>query len=446
MPFFQVGDELPTSSKVRTLVYERAAAGDLTGFTAMGLWTLAGATVQASLTDGVVSRVELIRATLDPRSADMLASLLVEAEFWHGPEHGCARCPEVAPGTFLFHDWFDMRYDRGAQVKTTRAKRKELQDPVLVQSVWARDCTDPQNTSIGKCRYCGETVRRQDRKSERAPEMDHVDPTVAAGASNVVLSCRTCNRKKGRRTPEEAGLTLRPAPRHNDLVAMADSPLVDAGLPLEDSWEYSPRQGAGSLGRFEDPGPPPDWAVDPKEVEKARPKQAQGRSTPEGSSSDSAPQGSPAPDQAGSDRISSDPDLIYQRKQSDRDQIRPDQTENQPDPLSRAGARPRTGTGGHGQGQGEGKGSGQGDHQGSGSGNRRRRRRKRSRGSGGSGASGAGSRVEVGVPPVVDPGSVPGRFGSAWYRHSGPPSSLGQETTCLEHGINSPCWKCEEGR
>ena len=40
MPFFQVDDDLPTSSKVRTLAYERAAAGDLTGLAAMGLWTV----------------------------------------------------------------------------------------------------------------------------------------------------------------------------------------------------------------------------------------------------------------------------------------------------------------------------------------------------------------------------------------------------------------------
>ena len=450
MPFFQVGDELPTSSKVRTLAYERAAQGDLTGFTALGLWTIAGATVQASLTDGVVSRVELIRATLDPRSADMLASLLVEAGFWHAPEHDCPRCPQVELGTFLFHDWFDMRYDRGAQIKTTRRKRKELQDPVLVQSVWARDCTDPQNPTIGKCRYCGETVRRQDRKSERAPEMDHVDPTVAAGASNVVLSCRTCNRKKGRRTPEEAGLTLRPAPRHEDLVDMVDSPRTGAGSQSARSWEDSPRTGAGSPSSLEDQGPPPDWAVDPKEVEQARPDRTQGHSTPRGSGPAPA---APAPasasavaDRTGSDLIPSDPHLIYQRERSGSDQIKPDQTGNQPDPLSRPGARPRTGTGGHGQGQGSGKDSGQGQGEGSGSGNRRRRRRKRSRGAGSGGASGAGRRVEVGEVPVVDPGSVPGRFGSAWHGHVGPPSSLGDETTCLEHGINQPCWKCEEGR
>lgn len=234
-------------------------------------------------------------------------------------------------------------------------------------------------------------------------------------------------------------MTLRPAPRHEDLVAMADSPHVDAGSPLEASWVDSLRTDAGSHRSLEDQGPAPAWAVDPEEVEQARPHSAQGRPTPPGSSPTPVPT---APDQTGSNLIHSDPPLIYQGKRPGSDQIRSDQTENQPDPLSRAGARPRTGTGGHGQGQGEGKGSGQGES----SGSRRRRRRKRSRGSGAHGSSGAGSRVEVGEVPVVDPGSVPGRFGSAWYRHSGPPSSLGQETTCLEHGINSPCWKCEEGR
>lgn len=438
MPFFQVDDDLPTSSKVRTLAYERAMRGDLTGFAALGLWTVSGATVQASLTDGVISRVELIRAVLDPRAADNLASLLVEAGLWHGAGHDCPRCPEVETDTFLFHDWFDLRYDRGEQVKTTRRKRKELQDAVLVQQVWMRDCTNPQNPTYGPCRYCGVTVRRQDRKSDRAPEMDHVDPALAIGAKNVVLSCRKCNRAKGRRTPEQAGMELRPAPRHKDLVDMVvDSPSQEV---------------AGSLIDWDNPGPPPAWAVDPEEVEGARPERTQGSPAAPGSSSPmpaarSVPE-APAVQQSAtevrSDPIRSDRDLIYQRKRSDPAQIKLDQTENQTDPVSRAGTRVGPGAPGHGQGQGLGKGQGQ--PQGGSSGGRRRRRRKRSRGAGGGGDAGAGSRVEVGEVPVVDPGSVPGRFGSAWYRHVGPPSSMGDETTCLEHGINAPCWKCEDER
>lgn len=60
------------------------------------------------------------------------------------------------------------------------------------------------------CQYC----RQRPPRSEL--NLDHVVPRSLGGRStweNVVCSCVACNRKKGGRTPEQAGLRLRALPR-----------------------------------------------------------------------------------------------------------------------------------------------------------------------------------------------------------------------------------------
>ncbi len=61
-----------------------------------------------------------------------------------------------------------------------------------------------------KCQYCG----KEFRKSEL--NLDHVVPRTHGGVSsweNVVCSCISCNRNKGGRTPEGAGVKLIRKPR-----------------------------------------------------------------------------------------------------------------------------------------------------------------------------------------------------------------------------------------
>lgn len=72
-------------------------------------------------------------------------------------------------------------------------------------NVYARD----RNT----CQYCG--VRRV--RSEL--NLDHVMPRALGGRStweNIVCSCHSCNRKKGGRTPLQAGMRLSRPPRQPD--------------------------------------------------------------------------------------------------------------------------------------------------------------------------------------------------------------------------------------
>lgn len=56
-----------------------------------------------------------------------------------------------------------------------------------------------------QCQYCGK------RPHFRELNLDHVLPRSRGGGDsweNLVVSCRLCNLKKGRRTPEEAGMAL----------------------------------------------------------------------------------------------------------------------------------------------------------------------------------------------------------------------------------------------
>jgi 5-methylcytosine-specific restriction endonuclease McrA len=59
------------------------------------------------------------------------------------------------------------------------------------------------------CRYCG------CRFAPVSLDVDHVIPVRRGGVTdedNLVTACRSCNRRKGERTPDQAGLTLLPHP------------------------------------------------------------------------------------------------------------------------------------------------------------------------------------------------------------------------------------------
>jgi 5-methylcytosine-specific restriction endonuclease McrA len=61
-----------------------------------------------------------------------------------------------------------------------------------------------------QCQYCAR------RPGARELNVDHVVPRSRGGDDswdNLVISCRTCNLKKGKRTPDEAGMRLLRAPR-----------------------------------------------------------------------------------------------------------------------------------------------------------------------------------------------------------------------------------------
>jgi 5-methylcytosine-specific restriction endonuclease McrA len=70
----------------------------------------------------------------------------------------------------------------------------------------------PPVPSGSVCRYCGRHLVTGDHLRPEAGEWDHVVPLVQGGShtwDNVVPSCKSCNSRKGGRTPEQAGMVLR---------------------------------------------------------------------------------------------------------------------------------------------------------------------------------------------------------------------------------------------
>lgn len=208
--FFQVDDKLHANPKVNAMLDELGLgkAGP-----ALALWTLAGSRARDAGYDGVLTTALLGRLVGDRRVALRAAAVLVRFGLWHEPGHDCPRCPPVEEGTFLFHDWFQFGYGTAAAEKVAVAKRKELRTPGVVEAVWARD-TGPDGKP--RCRYCAREVVRPkhggNRKTATIGQLDHVDPTLADGPRNIVVACPDCNRTKGQRTPEQAGMSLLPAP------------------------------------------------------------------------------------------------------------------------------------------------------------------------------------------------------------------------------------------
>lgn len=208
MPSFFVDDQFHVHRKAEALV-DLGPAGVL----AVGVWTLVGSMVQAKLADGMVSAGAATRLLGSKPMLTKAAKVLVANDLWHAPGHDCEKCPQPPAGCWVYHDWFGspMNYSTGAQVKVRRARTQELKRPEIVEAVRARDWDS-------RCRYCGTAGTWEDKKSDRGLTYDHVYPGLAAGATNLVVACRGCNRRKAARTPEQAGMTLRqpPTPRSSD--------------------------------------------------------------------------------------------------------------------------------------------------------------------------------------------------------------------------------------
>jgi len=78
-----------------------------------------------------------------------------------------------------------------------------------------------------QCLYCGSTKNLT---------LDHLLPKSRGGGSswtNLVTACMRCNTKKGDRTPEEAGLTLKQKPKKPSLTAFL---AANAGA-LDQTWQ-----------------------------------------------------------------------------------------------------------------------------------------------------------------------------------------------------------------
>jgi 5-methylcytosine-specific restriction endonuclease McrA len=78
------------------------------------------------------------------------------------------------------------------------------------------------------CMYCGTTELGRDLT------IDHVLPRSRGGHTaweNVVAACAPCNRKKGDRTPDEAGMALRIHPRAPSALQLGRRGMIVVGDP-----------------------------------------------------------------------------------------------------------------------------------------------------------------------------------------------------------------------
>ena len=104
-----------------------------------------------------------------------------------------------------------------------RIKRRFDYVPFSRANIYARDHHE--------CQYCGEEFPTNDLT------FDHVLPVAQGGRKdweNIVTCCVTCNRKKGGRTPAEAGMHLRRVPKRPE---SAPAIRITVGLRhAPDSW------------------------------------------------------------------------------------------------------------------------------------------------------------------------------------------------------------------
>jgi 5-methylcytosine-specific restriction endonuclease McrA len=129
---------------------------------------------------------------------------------------GIARAVDEQYQTFDFESWRELGAARDGEAIGTPGGRLRIPRVIVLLAydrvprrhvrfsrinIFARDAFT--------CQYCGQRPARSDLN------LDHVVPRALGGRStweNVVCSCVECNRRKGGRTPEQAGLRLRRLP------------------------------------------------------------------------------------------------------------------------------------------------------------------------------------------------------------------------------------------
>jgi 5-methylcytosine-specific restriction endonuclease McrA len=110
------------------------------------------------------------------------------------------------PWGWEIHDYLEYQFSKEKVLKERKrnARRTALhRDTEVINAVRLRDGDI--------CRYCGQTVNWSDRRSPDGGTYDHIDPDGPNSLENLAVACRGCNSRKHNRTPEQAGMPLRPA-------------------------------------------------------------------------------------------------------------------------------------------------------------------------------------------------------------------------------------------
>lgn len=89
-----------------------------------------------------------------------------------------------------------------------------------------------------QCQYCGKKAGEGKALSFRDLTFDHVVPRAQGGGTNwknIVASCKSCNHRKGNRTPKEAGMSLMNKPERPTSVTNIEMKLSSNSVP--DAWK-----------------------------------------------------------------------------------------------------------------------------------------------------------------------------------------------------------------
>lgn len=94
-------------------------------------------------------------------------------------------------------------HERMAKVRARRGLAPEQRSPGAKRTASYRLRTAIFERDNYTCQYCGVADYPRDWLV-----LEHVDPEGSTDESNLVAACRPCNKRKGPRTPEQAGMPL----------------------------------------------------------------------------------------------------------------------------------------------------------------------------------------------------------------------------------------------
>jgi hypothetical protein len=256
--WLKIHDGMPFDPKVMLLGKTKAQVNE-----AIGMATRLWAWCAQQRTDGFLP-ASIVEAVGTPACVKRLTTPVFERKpFLHraGAQCGCLgdrRWPTDA--AYLVHDY--LRYNPSRDENDVdKAQRRELRDRELRAAIRRRDGD--------RCRYCGVEVNWQDHRSPRGGVLDHVVPNLAAGADNLVIACRGCNTRKGKRTPDAAGMRLLPLPdqpagSNTGTPETHDRPATDPRSNHGSDPKPDPKQTRGSVvGPVVGPAPPEPATIRP---------------------------------------------------------------------------------------------------------------------------------------------------------------------------------------
>lgn len=192
MPWARIDDQANDDDKLNALCSD-----------AFRLWVRGLVYCQKKLTDGFIpdSTIGQLAALAKDRERPRIIAELLAPH----PRLGKGPLWHKVDGGYQMHDYLDWNESR-AQVEA--ARQSSIQRMALFRDRSLRDQIRARDGD--RCRYCGRLVRWADKKGDIGGTYDHVLPYGGNAVGNLVVCCRGCNSRKRNRTPEEAGMTLRP--------------------------------------------------------------------------------------------------------------------------------------------------------------------------------------------------------------------------------------------